>query len=124
MISGVGVDIVEISRIEKIWQKFGDKFAQRILHTNELQLFQKRCKYKNNKHQIEFLAGRFAVKEAIGKALGQGIFVIQFSNIDIGYDDLGRPICKYLQDSVLVNKIHISISHSNQNVIAYALLEK
>ena len=66
MIFGIGNDIVETSRIEKIYHKFGEHFPQRILTPSEYKVFVER------KKNISFLAKRFAAKEAFSKALGIG----------------------------------------------------
>jgi holo-[acyl-carrier protein] synthase len=67
MIFGVGTDVVEIERIQKALQRFGDKFAKRILCEPELRRF--------HAHRLpaNYLAKRFAAKEAFTKALGTGI---------------------------------------------------
>ena len=62
MIIGLGTDIVELERIEKAAARFGERFAARILHPEELELWRKTP-------QTTFLAGRFAAKEALVKAL-------------------------------------------------------
>ena len=66
-IFGIGVDIVDLDRIKKIYSKYGDKFAYKILNENEIKGF------NSVKNKSSFLAKRFAAKEAIGKALGIGI---------------------------------------------------
>ena len=66
MIFGIGTDLVELSRIKKIFDRFGDHFAHKLLMAEELELFYK------NKNPIRFLGMRFAAKEAIVKAMGTG----------------------------------------------------
>ena len=67
MIFGVGTDVVEIGRIQKALERFGDRFAKRILCEPELRRF--------HAHRLpaNYLAKRFAAKEAFTKALGTGI---------------------------------------------------
>ncbi len=67
MIYGVGTDVVEIGRIHKALERFGDRFARRILCPPELQRFM------SHRLKANFLAKRFAAKEAFTKALGTGI---------------------------------------------------
>ena len=66
MIFGVGTDIVETTRIERVWDRYGEQFAERILLPAEHALFLK------SSRPIRFLAMRFAAKEAIVKAMGTG----------------------------------------------------
>jgi holo-[acyl-carrier protein] synthase len=67
MIIGLGLDLVEISRMEAAWRRFGRRFAERILHPLELDDLPEQAQ-----KAAEFLAGRFAAKEAAVKALGTG----------------------------------------------------
>ena len=67
MIYGIGTDIVELSRIQETYNRFGDHFVNRLLMDEERVLFEK------NKWPVRFLAMRFAAKEATVKAMGTGI---------------------------------------------------
>lgn len=67
MIIGIGSDITSVRRIAKVYEKYGERFAMRILTTGELAI------YKRRFHKIPYLAKRFAAKEAVAKALGTGI---------------------------------------------------
>jgi holo-[acyl-carrier protein] synthase len=66
MIFGIGTDILELSRVEHVYARFGDRFAERLLLDEEQALFTK------SRNKVRFLAMRFAAKEAIAKALGTG----------------------------------------------------
>jgi len=66
MIFGIGTDIVEMSRMQKTWERFGEHFARRILMDEEMELF------RQTKQPARFLAMRFAGKEATVKAMGTG----------------------------------------------------
>lgn len=66
MIFGIGMDVLRLDRIERVFEKFGDQFAHRVLLDEELSL------YERSKNKTRFLAMRFAAKEAIVKALGTG----------------------------------------------------
>ena len=74
MILGIGVDIIEIDRIEKAIKK-QNKFLEKIFTNKEIEYFQ------NRKMNIEVIAGNFAAKEAISKALGTGFRGISFLDI-------------------------------------------
>ena len=68
MIRGLGIDLVENFRIKKIYERYGYKFAKRILDNEEIRDFN----ISNNK--VSFLAKRFASKEALSKSLGLGLY--------------------------------------------------
>jgi len=69
MIFGIGTDVVDRRRVERLWQRYGETFARRILMPEEMAGFE-RSRLKNRPER--FLAQRFAAKEAIVKALGTG----------------------------------------------------
>ncbi|GMB09919.1 holo-[acyl-carrier-protein] synthase [Thermolongibacillus altinsuensis] len=118
MIIGIGIDLVELKRIEEIIER-QPKFVERILTDGEKQIFLQLAK----KRQIEFLAGRFAVKEAYAKALGTGIgSAFSFKDIEVKNDESGRPfiVCASSADE----RIHVSISHSKHYAIAQVIIER
>ena len=120
-IFGIGVDIVDIDRIRKIYSTYGDKFAYKILSKNEIEDF------NAAKNKSSFLAKRFAAKEAIGKALGIGILNgFLLINISIKHNDLGKPMVifnKRKEFDLYSNKIiHISISDEKKFAVANALI--
>lgn len=83
---GIGTDIVEIARIERLTAKYDDKFAARVLHPNELQQWQ------SLEQSTAFLAKRFAAKEAVGKALGTGLGEgVAAADIEIVNGANGKP---------------------------------
>ncbi|GAA0177633.1 holo-ACP synthase [Clostridium sediminicola] len=122
MIAGIGVDIIEIDRINKSIER-NPNFINKIFTENEIEYF------KLRKMRPEYIAGRFAAKEAISKALGTGIRGFDIKDIEIDRNALGKPIavlkgkCKKILKKYPNYKMHISISHSKENAIAYALLE-
>lgn len=123
MIYGIGTDITEIRRIEKAITR-NKNFINKLFTKNEMDLWEK----KNFK--LEFIAGRFAAKEAISKALGTGIRDFNFKDIEIINNELGKPqvILKPKAEDIIRKisksyKIHLSISHEKEYAIAYALLE-
>jgi holo-[acyl-carrier protein] synthase len=128
MIYGIGMDMLEISRMRKILEgKTAERFLERILTSAERELAQTR-----KGRLIEFSAGRFAAKEAIVKAFGCGIGqVIAFQDIEILPDSLGKPVCAislnaltrigFTADSL---RIHLSITHSQTMAAAYAVVEQ
>ena len=91
MIAGIGVDLATISRIEKVHQRFGDRFAKRILNSEEMPAY-------NSHHSPDrFLTKRFAVKEAAVKALGTGERMgILLKDFYLEHDELGKPLLRVL----------------------------
>ena len=127
-IFGIGTDIVNIKRMEKSLKKNGSKFKNRIFSRKEI----KYC--ENSKNPFAFYAKRFAAKEALTKALGTGIRKgINFKNIEIFNDKLGKPFIKI--DKVLSHKIKkkhkiknfnifLSLSDENKYAIASVVITK
>lgn len=123
MIYGIGVDITEIKRIEKAISR-NTNFINKLFTDSEIDILEKR------NFRPEFVAGRFAAKEAISKAFGTGIRNFGFKDMEIINDSLGKPevILKTKAQDVVTNigksyKIHLSISHEREYAVAYALLE-
>ena len=124
MIVGIGVDIAETARMEKLFAKFGQRFARRILTVDELLEFDRR------KHSSSYLATRFAAKEAVAKALGTGIGEqLGFHSVQIDNDDRGKPLLRFLGSAVDliagldINNAMISLSDEKHYVVAMVVLE-
>lgn len=116
MITGIGIDIVELSRIKKIYER-QEKFAERILTKKEMGGFLQ----LTAERKAEFLAGRFAAKEAFSKAVGTGIGgSLSFLDIEIEKDEKGKP---YVSKPVHQG-VHLSISHSKEYAVAQVVIEK
>ncbi|MBB5149842.1 MULTISPECIES: holo-ACP synthase [Ureibacillus] len=115
MIKGIGLDIVEIDRIYELMNRT-DKFQRRILSERELSVF----KELSEKRKCEFLAGRFAAKEAFSKANGTGIREgCEFHQIEILNDELGKPILYF--NGQAVNGF-VSITHSRDYAAAQVII--
>ncbi|BAU29905.1 holo-[acyl-carrier-protein] synthase [Aneurinibacillus soli] len=125
MIIGTGIDIVELPRIQKIIERQEHAFVQRVLTARE-----QKAMPEAPGRRIEYIAGRFAAKEAISKALGTGIGgVVSFYDMEIIPDANGRPIV-HIAERVLREiagtvecRCHISITHSREYAAAQAILE-
>ena len=123
---GIGTDIIQISRIQSSVSRSGEKFVQRILHPNELAIFQA---YTQPKMQIAYLAKRFAAKEALSKALGTGMAQgVSFTEIEVYNNTLGQPQLK-LHGSTAnkaqqlgVKQRYLSLSDEKDYAIAYVVL--
>jgi len=123
MIIGIGIDIVQINRMER-WLN-NSKLLERYFHPEELSLASSR---KNNAALT--LAARFAAKEAFGKALGTGLADISLKDIKISNSENGKPdiiLCDSAQtafEKSSANKMHVSLSHERENAIAMIVLER
>jgi holo-[acyl-carrier protein] synthase len=85
---GLGMDIVNINRIKKIYSKYGNQFLNKILTESEKKSEKKLSRFKN----VSTIAKRFAAKEAISKAIGYGFSNgIHFKDIEIYNDESGKP---------------------------------
>ncbi len=116
LIRGIGIDIIEKKRIEKVVQR-QPRFPQRILTPNEIVEY---MQYPM-KRKIEYLSGRFAAKEAYAKARGVGIGrELSFQSIEVQKDSNGKPYFSK-PDS---KGVHLSISHSQEFVVAQAIIEE
>lgn len=122
MIIGIGTDIIEINRIEKVIMRTSS-FIQKSFTNNEIEYF----KLKGLKGNV--IAGNFAAKEAISKALGMGFRGFGLQDIEVLRDQLGKPVVNLsnkIYDLLDIKEfnIHVSISHSKGNAIAYAVMEE
>ena len=124
MIYGVGTDIVEVVRIEKALARFGDRFAKRILCESELKRFQ------GHRQKANYLAKRFAAKEAFTKALGTGIHApANWHGVWVKNLPSGKPVLEFsapLQDLLQERKIlnhHLSLADERGIAVATVILE-
>ncbi len=129
MIIGLGTDIVDISRIEKLYKRFGQRFLQRLFTENE----QAYCTQKPHT-MLDRYAKRFAAKEACLKALGTGRSQsIKWRDIDVTRTNLGQPTLvlsgkclKVAQSRLNPNqslKAHVSLSDTKTLAHATVILE-
>ena len=115
-IIGVGMDAIELSRIEKIVVQ-DSSFIQRVLTPKEYAVYET----LGIKRKVEYLAGRFAAKEAYSKALGTGIGKsVSFQDVEILNSENGQPL---LSAPHLYQK-HVSITHTNHDAYAVVILEE
>ena len=125
MIYGIGTDIVAVKRIESALQRYGDRFARRILAAAEWE------DYEACNQRARFLAKRFAAKEAFVKALGTGMrHPATWHNINVTHDKLGRPgfglepeLAQVLAQHNICGH-HLSISDEVEMVVAFSVLEQ
>lgn len=116
MISGIGIDIIELERIQKAVLR-NERFIDRILTKREKERY---AGLKKEQRKLEFLAGRFAAKEAFAKATGKGIGKLSFQHIEILPSSEGAPVLTVTGYDP--EKIFISISHSKQYAVAQVVI--
>ena len=123
MIFGVGTDILELSRIQETYDRFGDHFVNRLLMDEE------REQFARNKWPVRYLAMRFAAKEATVKAMGTGfahgmwirdVGVVnnQWGRPEIIWSDRSRGVCEDLG----INGGHVSLSDDAGLILAFAVV--
>ena len=122
MIIGTGIDIVEVSRIKKAMDMWGEKFLDRVFTKKELSYANKK------KFSHENLAARFACKESVLKAFGDTRVGICLKNIEILNNSKGKPEvvlhreAKIFADKNNLDSIIISMSHTSNYAISNAIL--
>src|SRR5476649_559540 len=123
-ILGLGTDIVEITRIEAVVERSGERLAKRILCANEWLL------YQNHQQPIRFLAKRFAVKEAAAKALGTGIRNgLAFEQFEVVNDALGKPGLIFharaaeMASELGVKFVHVTLADERRYACATVIIE-
>lgn len=123
-IFGVGIDIININRINRLFSLYSVKFAKRILSNKEFIVLKKK------KNKSRFLAKCFATKEAIVKAFGIGFQKgINFSQFEIYNNSLGKPKIRCFKQALIlyknlkIKKIHVTITDEKNYVCAFVILE-
>ena len=124
MIFGVGTDVVEIGRIEKALERYGEKFARRVLCEPELKRF------LGHRLPASYLAKRFAAKEAFAKALGTGIrSPANWHGVWVVNLPSGKPVLQFseplkkLLERKGVTETHVSLSDEKGIAFATVVLE-
>jgi holo-[acyl-carrier protein] synthase len=124
VIYGVGTDLIEIKRVERVLERFGERFARRILCEPELKRF------RAHKQPVAYLAKRFAAKEAFTKALGTGIHApanwhgVWVVNLKSGKPVLEfSPPLKQLLQERKIGRSHLSLTDEQEIASATVILE-
>ena len=121
MIEGIGVDVVEIQRIQEVITTWGDRFLQKTFTETELA-------YAHSKaNPVPHIAARFAVKEAVAKALATGWSGgFRWKDVEVRNDESGKPsVILYgkVKEILKESRIMVSLSHSDTVVVAFAVIE-
>ncbi len=125
MIYGIGTDIVVISRVELVLERYGERFVNRVLCEPEI------MKYRNHRKPAAFIAKRFAAKEAFSKALGTGIRApANWHGVWVANLPSGKPELRYsaalgaLLEQRGVSRSHLSITDERDLACATVILER
>lgn len=136
MIAGIGTDIVLLGRIQRLCDRYADRFARRVLGPDELVEFERRRSRgtadgrTGNDRAVRYLAKRFAGKEAFSKALGLGLREpMTLLSLQILNDGRGKPyavarkaLAPYLAERGL--RAHVSLSDEVDSALAFVILER
>ncbi|MCC1495612.1 holo-ACP synthase [Alcanivorax sp. 1008] len=121
MITGIGTDIVQLSRIASALARRGDSLARRLLADSEWQ------RYQTHSDPVRFLGKRFAAKEAALKALGTGLRQgIRWHDVAVTNDGNGKPSLTFsgVAGKIMVaNRCHLSISDEQDYALAFVIIE-
>ncbi|MBM2829225.1 MAG: hypothetical protein HW411_15 [Gammaproteobacteria bacterium] len=125
MIHGIGIDLVDVARMQTNIERYGDRFARRILSHMELD------NYRGTNEPAYFLAKHFAAKEAVAKALGTGFRDgLSLKNISINHNRNGQPGIKCngraseIMNSYGIQFSHLTITDEKHYACACVVLEK
>ncbi|MBI2429534.1 MAG: holo-ACP synthase [Ignavibacteriales bacterium] len=122
MIIGIGVDIIEISRIKSSIDRYGDSFLRKLFTENEI----KYC--SSRQFPTQHYAARFAAKEAFAKAVSTGWSGdFEWKNVEVKNDAIGKPSFELYGKTAEVLKgstVFLSMSHSDDSVVAFVVIEK
>ena len=116
-----GVDIIEIPRIKKTLDRYGERFLKRIFTSDEIAY----CRGRSPN-----LAGRFAAKEATMKALGTGVRGVGWKDIEVIRAESGAPSVKLhgrakaRAEMLKVSELSLSISHSREFAVAFVVAQR
>lgn len=125
MIYGIGVDVLEPQRVERLLQLYGERFARRVLTEEEWSTYQRSAR------PVQFVANRFAAKEAFSKAMGTGFrYPVTLGQIYVLQNWRGKPELYYrpglrrLIDAEGIVGAHVTISDERNVVCAVVVLER
>ncbi|MBE0467883.1 MAG: holo-ACP synthase [Candidatus Desulforudis sp.] len=121
MISGIGTDLVSVTRIRRVVERTDGRFLLRVFTPAERDF----CRMAHKAY--ECFAARFAAKEAVFKALGTGLAGCRWQDVEVLNDPGGRPVVVLSGGAALaagrrgVSEVHISLSHDGDQALAFAV---
>jgi len=121
VIVGIGIDVVEINRMRELIERWGERFFEKVFTEREIE-------YASSKADgTQHYAGRFAVKEAVAKALSTGWSSgFRWKDVEVTNDDSGKPSVQLygnVKNLLKESKVFVSISHSENVIVAMAIIE-
>jgi len=123
MIYGIGTDIIEVERIKSLALQYGDRFLKRIFTQTEIDY----CEQFGDKKYLHY-AARFAMKESFSKAIGTGLTQgFKFTEVGIVNQPGGKPeivLDGGLKDKYEKYKTGVSLTHTEQNAVAFVVMER
>ena len=124
MILGIGTDLCDVGRIERALERFGERFAERILVASELERF------RRHRKGAAYLAKRFAAKEAFSKALGTGIrFPVNWHGVWVENERSGKPSLKFSRPLAAflkrrgIENVYVSLTDEIGMACAFVVVE-
>jgi holo-[acyl-carrier protein] synthase len=125
MIFGIGIDVLKVDRVERVYQKHGERFVRHLLMAEE------RVQLERTARPVRFLAMRFAAKEAIVKGMGTGFAQgVWIRDVGVVQNSWGRPEVVYSQrgakvrDALGIGEGHVTLTDEAGLVVAVAILMK
>lgn len=120
MLQGLGVDLIEVGRIRKAYERWGERFLRRVFTAGE------RAYCMRKAHPEQSLAARFAAKEAVLKAIGTGLSGgIRWTDEEVVNEPGGKPAVRLgrrITRRIGERKVLLTISHTKEFAIAQAVL--
>ena len=125
MMFGIGTNILRVARMQQSLDKHGERFARRILTEHEL------IGYQHANKPANYLAKRFAAKEATAKAMGTGFRNgLSLKHINISHDEQGKPLLEFngkaaeFMSEEGIHEAHISLADEQEYAVAFVTLIK
>ena len=121
-IQGIGVDVVDVQRMKTSLEQQGEALTAKLFTQQEVEY----CRLKKNPH--EHFAARFAAKEAVSKAMQTGWSgTFRWKDVEVVNEPSGAPrivLYKEVAESLKRSKVHLSLSHTENTVVAFAVIEE
>lgn len=127
-IAGIGTDLLQVSRIERVYARHGERLVQRILGPQEIEVFRRRAA-RDPQRGIRYLATRFAAKEAFSKAIGLGMHSpMAWSRMQTLNQRGGRPVVQLSEPlaswyAARFGVAHVSMTDEQDMVAAFVVVE-
>jgi holo-[acyl-carrier protein] synthase len=121
-IQGIGVDVVDVERIEETIRGQGEAFLNKVFTERERTYCQSRA------NPMQHFAARFAAKEAVSKAMQTGWGgKFRWKDVEVVNEESGAPkiiVSHEVAETLANSRIHLSLSHTENTVVAFAVIEK